>query len=241
MNGRVFLTDPWFASSGPAHHLFGRRIFPLPMSPESIDRCDAMLISHNHIDHLSRHAFEIARKNGSVMVGPSAVVKKARRRRISKVAELRPKESFAVSGVVITGIPAAHPLTRRPVGFLLKGERTVYFSGDTRFEWAIVDHLRAARVDVAILQVSCAFYPWLSGADGMDMNYAEELARAIRPRCVIPMHFDCAGKYLDIFRRIRVSGRNFEVEDALQRFARRLSAYGIDCAILYPGQTYESS
>ncbi len=73
----------------------------------------------------------------------------------------------------------------------------------------------------------------------MDINYAHELAKAIRPGCVVPMHFDCVGKYLDLLTRKRVTEYSLDVEDALDSFRRRLSADGIDCRLLFAGNEAE--
>jgi L-ascorbate metabolism protein UlaG (beta-lactamase superfamily) len=239
LNGRVIFTDPWFTTSGILYNLFARRVFPLALKPDFIHRCDAMLVSHAHLDHVSKEAFRVARRLNSLIVGPGEVIRRARRWGIETVRELRAGETMNVDGIAVTGVPAFHPLSRNPVGFLMEGERKVYFSGDTRFDWSIVGHLRRKPIDVALLQTSCAFYSWWNGADGMDLNYAEELARAIRPKYFIPIHFDCVGKYLDISGKVRVNEHNLNVEDCLEHLRERLFKHGITCVILYSGNSVE--
>jgi len=239
IDDRVFLTDPWFTTSGFLYSLFTRRIYPLALNPDSITRCDAMLVSHNHIDHCSREAFDVARRLGTLIVGPKGVVNRAERYGISNAREVRAGGNLDLFGIRITAIPAVHPLARNPVGFLVEGSKHVYFSGDTRFDWSIVDALRDKQIDIAFLQVACSFRTLLHGADGMDINYADELAKAIRPKCVIPMHFDCVGKYLDLTTKKRVSEQSLTVEDVLNSFKRRLSRNGIGCHLLFPGNEIE--
>ncbi len=239
IDGHVVLTDPWFTTSGLLYNLFTRRIYPLALNPDSITRCDAMLVSHNHIDHRSRDALTVARRLGTLIVGPKGVVNRAERYGIPTTREMRPGDSVDLSRIRITAIPAVHPLAKNPVGFFIEGSKHVYFSGDTRFDWSIVDALRDRRIDVAFLQVGCSFRALLHGADGMDINYAEELAKAIRPKCVIPMHFDCVGKYLDLTTKKRVSEQSLTVEDVLNSFKRRLSRNGIECHLLFAGTEVE--
>lgn len=239
MDGHVILTDPWFKTSGPLYNLLTRRIFPLALDPDSIKKCDLMLVSHNHIDHLSREALEVGRKLGAMVAGPPGVARRARRSGIFNCRSLRPGDCFEHDNIRITAVPAVHPLSKNPVGFLIEGCRSVYFSGDTRFDWEIVNALRGKQIDIAILQVSCSFYTLLNGSDGMDINYAAELAGALRPKCVIPMHFDCVGKYLDLTTGKKVSGYSLDVEDALNSFKRRLSARGIGCELLFAGGEME--
>ncbi len=239
LNGQVFLTDPWFQNSGILHTMFSRRIFPLPITTDSIDRCDLMLVSHNHIDHFDRAALQVARRLNTLVVGPAGIVSKARRHNVQNVCELHPGETKDAGDVRITATPAVHPLARDPIGFVLEGEKNLYFSGDTLFDWSIAEFLSKFRLDVAILQVSCSFYTWLSGADGMDITWAVELAKAIRPSLVVPMHFGCVGKYLDVLRKIRVNEHNLDVEDSLKEFQRLLKKEDISCEVLFPGGTLE--
>ncbi|RJP16619.1 MAG: MBL fold metallo-hydrolase [Candidatus Abyssobacteria bacterium SURF_5] len=237
LNGQVIFTDPWFGTSGFVNRLFARRIFPVGVRAKSIERCDLMLVSHGHIDHVCQEAFAVARRLNSLVIGPPGIILRARRARVPHVHDLSPGGVIKRGDITITGVPAVHPLSRNALGYLLEGERSIYFSGDTRFDWGIVEFLKDRAIDVAILQVSCAFYPWLNGADGMDVNYAEELAKAIRPKYVIPMHFDCAGKYVDLIAGKRVTEYDLELENSLERFRRRLLSHGIGCGILYSGQT----
>ncbi|MBI5116776.1 MBL fold metallo-hydrolase [Candidatus Poribacteria bacterium] len=239
IGGIVILTDPWFTTSGILYRLFMRRIYPLATDPESISHCDVMLVSHNHIDHFDRGALNLAHRLGTTVVGPASVVKRSRRNGICNYRQLQTGETVETSGIKVTAVPAFHPLSKDSVGFLVESERNVYFSGDTRFDWSIVGALRGKRIDVAILQVSCAFYTFLGGADGMDINNAVELAKAIRPKCVVPMHFDCIGKYLDIAAKKRVSVRTIDVEAVLERMKQKLSQEGIVCRVLYAGDTID--
>lgn len=239
LDGQVILTDPWFTTSGFVYHFLTRRIFPPALKPSSIEKCTAMLVSHNHLDHLCHEAFVTARRLDSLIIGPRSVIRRAKRQKISNVHEISAGEKIKVGELMITAVPAIHPLSKDAVGFLLEGEKNIYFSGDTRFDWSVVNRLQGKRIDVAILQVSCAFYSWLNGTDGMDTNYAGEMAKAIRARCVVPMHYDCVGKYLDIIEGVRVSESTLDVEDVLARFEGRLVKDGIDCAILYPGKMLE--
>ncbi|MBI4831227.1 MAG: MBL fold metallo-hydrolase, partial [Candidatus Lindowbacteria bacterium] len=125
---RVILTDPWFATSGVLYRLFTKRIYPLAVKPEQINRCDAMLVSHNHIDHFDRAALALARRLGTLIAGPPSVVKRAKRNGIQNCQSLRPGEGFDFSGMRITAVPAYHPLAKDGIGFLVESEKRAYFS-----------------------------------------------------------------------------------------------------------------
>jgi len=236
---KVIVTDPWFTDSGLLYNLFTRRVYPLSLQPKAIDRCDVMLVSHNHPTHFSREALELAAKLKSVIVAPWTIVSRAGRYGLSDCFIAEAGKSYTLSGIKITAVPAVHPLTRNAFGFLIEASKTIYFSGDTRFDWRIVKALREKRIDIAFLQASCSFSNFFNGANGMDINYARELARAIRPTRVIPMHFDCVGRYLDIPAKKRVSEHSLDVEDALNTLKQWLSADGIECVLLYAGNEVE--
>ncbi len=237
----VVLTDPCFTNSGIRYYLFMRRIYPLGIEPDSLDRCDLMLVSHNHPDHLSAASFEIARRLGTKVVGPRSVVFRAKLNRITNLCEMRPGQSCGFENLRITAIPALHPPLKNSLGFFVEGSRNLYFSGDTRFDWSIVEALQGKRIDVAFLQIACSFRTFRQGADGMDINYAVELAKAIKPKYVVPMHFDCVGRYLDLVAMKKVSEHSLEVEDALGSFQRKLSRNDIGCITLFAGNTVEFS
>lgn len=183
------LTDPWWG-----RFEFLREV-PMAADPDLLERLDLMLVSHNHVDHWSKPAIMLARRQGATVVGSQKAARRALTYRLADVVALKPGEKHEFAGVVINAVPAFHPFAKDAIGFVVEGEKRFYFSGDTRFEPRLVETLKRFRLDVAMLQVACSRYP-LVGKDGMDLESAARLAAAVQPGLVIPIHYQVKGKVL---------------------------------------------
>ncbi len=190
MSSLVIMTDPWWGSFE-----FLRGV-PLSMDPESVDPIDIMLVSHNHVDHWCRNAIRLAAERSIHVVGSQKAAARAARHGVAGATALRPGESHAYRGITIHATPAFHPFANDAIGFVVEGDETFYFSGDTRYNPALSDFLRRFSLDVAFVQVAASTYP-LVGKDGMDLSDAARLVSEIRPRTVVPIHFQVKGKTID--------------------------------------------
>lgn len=228
------LTDPWFSARGLSA-LFAPRLVPPALLPGQIAACSLILLSHIHLDHWDRPALELARRCKSVVVTSPGAARRLKRAGLAAVG-LDAGECWSGLGVKVRAVEARHPLSPRAVGLVMAGRKTVYFSGDTIYHPAL-NSLENAAIDLALVQVSCARYPLL-GPDGMDWPAAVSLVRRIKPRLFLPMHFTCKGKYLDLERRIRIEDLG-EVKQHTGRMRDELSKEGIDCRVLWPGETLE--
>jgi L-ascorbate metabolism protein UlaG (beta-lactamase superfamily) len=193
MSGISLMTDPWW---GQWENI---RAVPIGLDPERLERLDLMLVSHNHIDHWSDPAIRLAKRLGSSVIGSKKAAGRARKHCLKNVVSLSPGQSCQHSPLVITAVPADHPFASDAVGFVVKGEKIFYFSGDTRYTPALRRALTDFQPDVAMLQVAASTYPFI-GRDGMDLDDAARLVKDIRPTVVVPMHFQVKGKVIEIER-----------------------------------------
>ena len=184
------LTDPWW---GQFEFMRG---VPIASNPELIEKLDLMLVSHNHIDHWSNPAIRLARKLGTTVVGSQKAVSRAEKHGLEDAVELKPGEEYEFGGIVINAVPAFHPFAKDAIGFVVEGEKTLYFSGDTRCTPELEEALGRFELDAALLQAACSNYPFI-GKDGMDLDSAARLAGAIKPKLVIPIHYQVRGKVLE--------------------------------------------
>lgn len=209
-DGTVVMTDPWLAPSLLKN-------YRTPVNHRKIERCDVVLASHAHIDHVDAAALRMAGRLNSTLVGSSRAARKARRAGLENTVKMKAGDTGRIAGLKIHAVPASHPLAADAVGFVVEGDKTVYFSGDTRYNEGLIDALKRFDIDIALLQIACSVYFFKK--DGMDICDAAELARRIKPKVAIPMH------YHDIFRR-----------PDPERFRKRLSGAGININILKPGE-----
>lgn len=256
MDGFTILTDPWFGPRGRKERALAPRIVPPAASLGELGHIDLLLVSHNHIDHCDDISLETARDQGFAIVGPRSVAKRAKKLGAKSVVELEPgmvhrinkrsgdrtingsaDGSIEVSSQVsIEALKAEHPLASDALAYLIRGTRTLFFSGDTRYTPELECALKSAKPDIALVQAACAHYPLL-GDDGMSLPEAAALVRAIRPRWTVPVHLHCAGKWLDRSRGIRIRRDNqIEVSAALKAWRAELEGEGLGICILGHGE-----
>ncbi len=238
MDGVTLLTDPWF---GP-HTWLERRLAPRtlpPALPSTALAVDALLVSHDHLDHLDEEALALARRLGCVVIGSQKAARRACRAGVRTVIPLRAGEETTLGPLTVRAVSADHPLAADAVGFVIIGRQSLYFSGDTRCTPALRADLAPVALDVALVQAACAHYPFL-GDDGMSLAEAAALARAVRPRWTVPLHLHCAGKWLDRAAGIRIQMDNLDqVQTTLANWAAALRAEGLGVWLPEPGQPWE--
>ena len=264
MDGLTILTDPWFGPRGRKERALAPRIVPPAASLGELGHIDLLLVSHNHIDHCDNISLEAARDQGITVVGPRSVAKRANKLGAKSVIGLEPGMVYRInkrSGdrsihgsedgsidesadgsievsrqVSIEALKAEHPLASDALAYLIRGTRTLFFSGDTRYTPELECALKSAKPDIALVQAACAHYPLL-GDDGMSLPEAAALARAIRPSLTVPVHLHCAGKWLDRSSGIRIRRDNqIEVSAALKAWRAELEGEGLGICILGHGE-----
>ncbi len=226
ISGTVLLTDPVLRE----RFLHIRRVAPAPPAA-TLERIDALLISHLHPDHLDFPSLRDVDRGIDVLV-PAGGAGLLRRAGFTTVTELVPGDSARVNSVEIFATHAAHDGRRYPVGpsvqaigYDVRGSSRVYFAGDTD----LFDEMAelATGVDVALLPVG-GWGPQV-GTGHLDPVRAARAAALIRPRLAIPIHW---GTY----RRIGLSAEALGPDPA-RKFAGLAAelAPGVAVEVLEPG------
>jgi L-ascorbate metabolism protein UlaG (beta-lactamase superfamily) len=224
LGGRRIATDP----------VLRRRVAHLRQPREvevaELGQLDAVLISHVHYDHLDVRS--LARLDRSVpLVVPRGAASIVRRHAFEDLREVVPGDVVDLGGMRVEVTDAAHGSVRRiggrvlpALGFVLRGEHSVYFAGDTD----LFDGMAALRpVDVALLPVA----GWGSkvGPGHLDPRRAAEALRLLRPRIAIPVHFGT-------FRTVFAPAPDDSPAVAFARAAAEV-APDVDVRVLRPGET----
>src|SRR6202171_3321880 len=108
--GSNILTDPiWSERAGPLSWIGPRRPRKAGVSWEDLPSIDAVLISHNHYDHLDLPTLRrLAARGNSAFIVPARGARLLRSENIGPVHELDWGESFSLPGFTIHCVPALH-------------------------------------------------------------------------------------------------------------------------------------
>jgi L-ascorbate metabolism protein UlaG (beta-lactamase superfamily) len=188
-SGTRILTDPVLVDR--LAHLRRRR-GPTPTSAAC--RADAVVVSHLHADHLHLPSLRKLPRSTPILApfGARALLERSRGDFGDRCIEMRPGDAVEIGSLRVEAVPAAHDGRRHPwsrhrgeaLGFVLTGERTTYFAGDTDLHRAMSD---LAPVDLALLPVG-GWGPTL-GPGHLDPERATEAARRCRADVVVPIHW----------------------------------------------------
>jgi L-ascorbate metabolism protein UlaG (beta-lactamase superfamily) len=143
-HGSNILTDPiWSERASPLFWTGPRRHRKPGISWSDLPDIDAVLISHNHYDHLDLPTLRrLAARGASTFIIPARGARLLRSENIGPTHELDWGESFSFQDFTVHCVPALHfsgrGLFDRNVtlwcGYVIESrERIVYFAGDTAF------------------------------------------------------------------------------------------------------------
>lgn len=145
IDGARILTDPvWSERVSPSEWIGPRRFFAPPLPLEELPPIDAVLVSHDHYDHLDMRTIEPLAERGARFFVPLGVGAHLEAWGVapSRIEELDWDESRLVGGVTATLAPARHfsgrGFTDRDVtlwgSWVVAGpEHRVYYSGDSGY------------------------------------------------------------------------------------------------------------
>jgi L-ascorbate metabolism protein UlaG (beta-lactamase superfamily) len=187
LGGVRLLTDP-VLRPGFAHI----RRHAAPPAGGVAEHVDGVLISHLHLDHLDLASLRSLEGSFRLLV-PRGAGSFLRRHGFVQAEELACGESRDVDGVEVVATPAVHDSRRWPIrgprafpiGFVVRGARSVYFAGDTDL-FERMDGLEPD-LDVALLPV-WGWGPRL-GPGHLDPERAARAARLLQPRVAVPIHW----------------------------------------------------
>ena len=214
--GCNILTDPiWSARCGPAWFIGPRRHREPGVEFRHLPPLHAVLISHNHYDHLDLPTLRrLAARGGATFVVPLGVAPFLKSHGIGPARELDWGDSLDLPGATVHSVPAFHFSARglfdrnRTLwcGYLIESAfGKVYFAADTgfgpHFAW-IRDRFGPPRL--ALLPIGAYEPRWFMSPIHMNPDEAAEAHRIIGAATSIAIHhgtFQLADESLDAPRR----------------------------------------
>lgn len=189
-NGNItVMVDPYFSNS------VGEQISPeknrrIPADMSFLDKDpDVVLITHDHLDHLDPETIEaiLARTSKPItfMAPENAFKKLVKYGGAHNYVMLNPHSVWSERGVTFYAVHAEHS-DRTAVGFILDdGDKTYYVSGDTLYNYDVIDEVLELVED----GVDLAFLPINGKGNNMNAQDAADFAYEIDAKCAVPIHY----------------------------------------------------
>ena len=200
IDGHRFLTDPvWGPRSSPLSWLGPRRWYPPPLALEDVPKLDAVILSHDHYDHLDHPTITRMKDWDTTFIVPLGVGAHLVYWGVpeSRIVELDWWDRTRVGGIEVVCVPARHASGRTFfdidstlwAGYAFLGPaHRAYFSGDTGLFPALRDiGERLGPFDVTMIEAGAYGRHWPDWHLG-----PEQAVRAhamVRGRVMLPIHW----------------------------------------------------
>jgi L-ascorbate 6-phosphate lactonase len=219
----IVYVDPYIGD-GAAEPALGGRGVPVPFDPGAVGRIDAVLCTHDHVDHTDPETLAVWRRHLVPPVfGPASSTDLAREWGYpeERLRTLPHGETAAVADVRITSVRAYDPLAKGANGYLLEAQGvSLLHMGDSLY---FAELGAAVGRPVDALYVSVGHNPTGKNFYMTEVD-AARAARDVGARTLVPVHWDLwRSFYLDP-RRVGVVARWYcpAVTVRIPRYGRRM-------------------
>lgn len=197
MDGVRILTDPVFAEV----------VSPVPIGPERFHRTpialgdlrdvDAVVISHDHYDHLDMKTIQHLAARGTHFFVPLGIGAHLERWKVAlaQIHEMDWWQSARVKSVTIHCTPSRHYSGRKRMdnstlwsSWTIRGTRNVYFSGDTGYAPHFAEiRKRLGAMDLTLIKAGAYGDTWLD--IHMDPEHAVQAHLDLGGKTMLPVHW----------------------------------------------------
>ena len=200
IDGRVVMTDPvWSERCSPSTLVGPKRFHPPPIALAELPHVDAVVISHDHYDHLDMNVARFLGSRGTHYVVPLGIGAHLERWGLpaAQIHELDWNESYTLGDLTLTATRARHYSGRDPrhnnetlwASWTIVGPRhRVFFSGDSGYSTAFADTgAKYGPFDLTLIKIGASDPSWaeihMSPEDAVRTN------RDLRGRVMLPVHW----------------------------------------------------
>lgn len=193
IGGTYILTDPHFGG----RTLIAKRRLPLNINPSLLPDPAAVLISHTHFDHLNIKSYKYISQAVPIIV-PEGCDGAITKFVSNPVIEL---SYFAThhlpDGTQITAVPIKHwggrfsclRYTKSNAYLISKGDRHIFFCGDSAYGPHFKEIGGLAPIDLALLPIACYLPRWFMHKRHMNPEEAVRACEDLRAKNMLPIHW----------------------------------------------------
>jgi L-ascorbate metabolism protein UlaG (beta-lactamase superfamily) len=238
IDGQRVLTDPiWSDRASPLPWIGPRRFYPPPIALAALPHIDAVVISHDHYDHLDYGTIAAMRQWDTTFVVPLGVGAHLAYWGIpeSRIVELDWWQRARVGALEIVCTPARHASGRILIdedaklwaGYALVGAaHRVYYSGDTGLFPAMREiGQRLGPFDLAMIEVGQYGNAWPDWHIGPEQAVIAH--QLVRGRRLLPVHWGAFALAYHAWT------------EPIERVLRAAQAAGAQVVVPRPGQSFE--
>lgn len=208
IGGKNILVDPMFSQrASPVSFAGPARLTPVAMRLKELPHIDAVVISHNHYDHLDRPtvlALNQQKGGAPLFIVPLGMDIWLKREGITSVQALdwwqaRVLGDANADGVKVSLVPAQHWSSRTLIdrheslwgGFVVQHQGySMYYSGDTGYSKDFADiAARFGKFDFAQIPVGCYEPRWFMGSQHVNEPEAIQIHRDVGSAFSVGVHW----------------------------------------------------
>jgi L-ascorbate metabolism protein UlaG (beta-lactamase superfamily) len=191
------LFDPYFNNFG---NLLYKRTTAVSTYYKDIMHLDAILLSHDHFDHMDIKFLSKFRDKCAIY-SPKWSLKPL----IFKSKSVCKGDEFVVGDFAITVVPANHICPA--VGYIIRSEDlTIYFAGDTYYGRFMKNISEKYTIDIAMLPITQYLPPMTMGEKGVLLCLKD-----LNPKFLIPIHQDIIQRFQSINSTISMNKLNDKI------------------------------
>ena len=170
--------DPYL--SDVVNRLAGRaRMVEAPFSPEDLF-ADAVICTHNHVDHVDIDAIPMMKKDAMTFYAPSDAKETLLSLGVNNYCHFDENDRYEIGNFTIEAVYACHSVPA--IGVLIHhGDLTIYISGDTEYDEKL-ETLKDKKIDIMIICIN-------GKLGNMNVSDAVKLTKILSPRIGIPTHY----------------------------------------------------
>ena len=155
------------------------RMVDAPFLPQEL-KSDAVICTHNHLDHVDIDAIPLMKKENILFLAPSDAKNQLMECGVTEFEAFDEGTTVKIGDFELTAVFADH--TVPAVGVIIKHSGiTMYFSGDTEYNEKL-EELKKYNIDVMFICIN-------GKLGNMNVDDAVKLTAAINPKVGVPTHY----------------------------------------------------